>query len=232
MTTQLSGNYVPNVPQGNQQVNNTQQPINTNFQDISELIGINHIPFNTANTFGKHNFVTYYNQSSAPGAATNEMVMFSQTINNDTQLYYQYPNSSTVYQLTGGSGTNTGGVNGNGAGFVGTSTYGGNYGYQYLTGSMLMQFGLFQLTAVPSTSITYSGTQTFSWANLGMPVAFTQTPFYIEIISWYIGTSGIPTTQNSYSTGLVEVQAINNLEFNITIQNSSGNGFQVMAIGV
>jgi hypothetical protein len=228
MATQLSGTYNPSVPQANQQVNNTQHPIEINFQDISELVGVNHVPFNTANDFGKHNFVTYYNQTSAPGASTNQMVMFSQASSSGTQLFYQYPNSSTVNQLTGGSGTTP---SGNGAGYVNTGN-GYASGYQYLSGPILMQFGLISLTAVPSTNINYSGTQTFSWTNLNYQVAFTQTPFYIECIPWFVGTGGIPATSNAYSTGFVDIIAVDNLTFNITIQNSSGNTFQVMAIGI
>ncbi len=226
MAIQLSGTYTPTVPQGNQQINNTQQPINTNFQDISELISVNHIPFNTANTFGEHNYVTYYGQPNTPGASTNQMVIFSTVTDSGASLNYQYPNNSTVYTL---GSTNPAGptVDGNGAGS--SSNIGG---YQYLSGSLLMQFAIFYLTTTPTGNINYSGTQIFSWANIGNAASFTQTPFYIECSPAQIGTSGIGATSYCLSTGIIEVVAIDNLTFSVTVANTTNVAFYVMAIGI
>ena len=227
MSNSLSGSYTSNVPLATQQTNNSQPLIGTNFSDIANLISVNHIPFNTSDTFGQHNYVTYYNQTVIPSAATNQMVIYS-TVNDDgtTALNYQYPNSSTVYTIA--SGNNAGSSNGgNGAGYGG-SVYGG---YQYLAGSILMQFTLCVVTATPSGNLDYSGTQTFSWSATGSP-GFTQTPFYIEAFPVNIGTSGVPATEAALSTGFIEVIAIDNLTFTITVESTTNVEFYAMAIGL
>ena len=92
----LSSIYTPNTPQGTQQVNNTQQPINDNFQDIASLFAVNHVPFNTADDFGKHNFVNFVTQSSDPTTASAEMALYTKAVSGDTngvELFYRYPSN-------------------------------------------------------------------------------------------------------------------------------------------
>lgn len=220
MAIQLSGTYVPTVPTATQQINNTQQPIETNFQDISELIGINHIPFNTANTFGKHNYIDYLSQSSAPGCSTGQMVMFAQTVNGVNQLAYQYPNISTVYPITGNPTI----PSGNGAGgviiFNGSQT---EAGYQYLAGGIVMVFGLVTFTT-PTYPTPYTGSQTFTFIQWGAQPQFTQSVFYMGILPWALSPSP--------GTGLVTATPINLTEFTISVQNSLGGSFRYMAIGI
>lgn len=71
------------VPQANQTVASSQAPIRTNFASIQTLIDVNHNDFNDP-AFGKHKFVEMPNQTSDPGAAANEMTLYSKQYNNGT----------------------------------------------------------------------------------------------------------------------------------------------------
>ncbi len=100
----LTNNYISTVPQGNQQINNTQEPIKDNFQAIYDLIDINHVNFNTPDTFGRHKMVSYIQQSSDPSTTCSEMALYSKSVSNDTnnlELFYRYPCNGSVVQLTG-----------------------------------------------------------------------------------------------------------------------------------
>ena len=227
----LSGNYVATVPQGTQQINNTQSPIETNFQDISELIAINHIGFNTADTFGKHNYVDYYNQSSAPGASTGTMVIFSQIINGTIQLFYQYPNNPAVYPLTTSATSPSYNPNYVGWGrviYFSTGSY--IEGFQYLSSGISMVFGMITISFANLPIGNYSYAVNYGqWG--GQPV-FTQGAFYIDILPWALTLSG--TTYSS--TGLLYATPLNATQFIVTIQNTtsinSAVTFRYMAIGV
>lgn len=157
----LTGTYVEDAPQGTQQINNTQQPINTNFQDISNLIGINHINFNTADTFGQHNLLTYYEQDSDPTTAASEMALYSKKVSssNGAELFYRYPNNGSVIQLTGKSTTTSTGSYATGNQFINLNINGFVYpalGYQYLSNGLLMKWGTYWIYPTTTAFATYS----------------------------------------------------------------------------
>ncbi len=141
----LPYSYVPAIPQGNQQVNNTQSPIKNNFYDIYDIYAVNHIPFNTPDEFGKHFNINYYNQNSDPGGIPSAISLYSKAVVNDTnilELFYQYPNgnvaqlNNTTEQIIPPPPTNT-----NGGIIYSTNPTPGYTGYQYLSGGLLMKFG-------------------------------------------------------------------------------------------
>src|ERR1700678_2279788 len=140
----LPSNYTSTVPQGTQQINNTQQPINYNFQDIAALLAINHVGFNTADTFGTHNFINFITQGTDPTTASAEMALYTKAVSgdvNDAELFYRYPNNGSVLQLTGNS--SSGSTGSAGGLFTGTATYPADIGYpavgtwQYLANGIL-----------------------------------------------------------------------------------------------
>ncbi len=186
----LSNTYTPNVPQGSQQANNTQDPIEGNFQDIYDLLAINHIPFNTADTFGRHTYVNYVDQGSDPETNSTEMALYSKSVNNDTngsELFYRYPSSGTVVQLTGLTSTSSGGTSLTTGGTFTNSNYAyigqPSSGYwQYLSNNIL--FMCFNIGNSINTSTTSPYTVTFPSGSYsgGVTVpSFTQTPFNIQI---------------------------------------------------
>lgn len=137
--------YTANVPQSTQQINNSQQSINYNFQDIAALIAINHVAFNTSNTFGTHNFVNFVTQATDPTTGAAEMALYTKAVSgdtNDAELFYRYPSNGSVLQLTGstassgstgsGGGLFTGSVSSSAQGYPGTGSW------QYLSNGILM----------------------------------------------------------------------------------------------
>jgi hypothetical protein len=213
----LPGSYNPTVPQGNQQINNTQQPIETNFEDIATLLAVNHVPFNTANTFGEHNFVNYIFQSNDPSTASNEMALYSKTVDNDVntaELFYRYPSNGKVIQLTGtSSGTPSNLSEGGYTFFVGGGGAVASAYWQYFSGGIL--FMTLYINNAPY--LTNPFTVTFPCGltgNNGQTVpTFSQAPFNLQIASTqsyqpysaanYAGTiTGLNTASIYYSGNL------------------------------
>lgn len=187
--------YTPNVPQGSQQINNTQQPINTNFQDIYDLIAVNHVPFNTADDYGKHNFISYCFQDSDPSTGSAEMAVYSKIVNdsNAAELFYRYPDNGTIVQLTGLStgGSSTG--EGSGATYPsGTTTDGQSY---YAGSWQKTQYGIIIMTGYiyvssPTFTVTIpSGGSIPQMSTIFNVVCGTQAPSQ----SSYTGTPNLYT---------------------------------------
>lgn len=224
--------YTANVPQASDQINNTQSPIEQNFEYIYDLIGVNHVNFNTANDFGKHNFVTYYNQTTEPTPGDDEIIIFSQETSSGTQLYYKYPNDTTVYSITGSS---TSGSTASGTGYCSVNNTALNaFGYQYLAGSLSMQFSnTFTFPNSGSLTTPYSGTYTFKYTSFGMQ-GFTTAVYHLEVMPRTLtGTSPSGSSTVTYqSQGTVQATIIDKDSFSITINNGYGGYMQVLAIGV
>jgi len=88
--------YTPDTPQPSNPMNSTQPLILANFQAIAELIGVNHVGFNSTDC-GKHNFISLPNTTD-PGADTTEITMFSKVTGspNPCELFIQYPAGGTA----------------------------------------------------------------------------------------------------------------------------------------
>ena len=70
--------YTNNIPQATDRPNNSQPLILANFAAIATLNAVNHVAFDAADQ-GKHKFVTMPIQGAAPGAAANEITLYSRT---------------------------------------------------------------------------------------------------------------------------------------------------------
>ncbi len=214
----LPNTYIPNVPQGNQQINNTQQPIEGNFQDIYDLLAINHIPFNTTDTFGRHTLVEYVNQSTDPATTSTEMALYSKVVTNDpngSELFYRYPSSGNVVQLTGVSSTSTGGSGLTSGGYFyapESIAFGAVAGYwQYLSnGILFMSYAVNNYISSPTTSPYVFTFPSGTFANGVVVPTFTQTPFNIQITGQFEGQNGtnvnFAATATSNTQGLIYYQ--------------------------
>lgn len=240
----LSNTYVSAVPQSSQQVSNSQNSIEGNFQDIYTLLAINHIPFNTADTFGRHTYVNYVEQGSDPATLSTEMALYSKSVNNDTngaELFYRYPNSGNVVQLTGVTSTSSGGTStalggtfyADGAVYLGYPSSG--Y-WQYLSNNVLfMSFiisnavGASSPTTSPYTFYFPSGT----YSNGAIVPAFTQTPFNIQVTSAFPASQGNLGTNVNYAATAVS-STTGTMYYNPTsLTTSAGvNLVIVTAIGI
>lgn len=223
--------YIPDIPQGQQQINQTTSGIQGNFQYIYDLININHVPFNTLDDFGKHTFINYVQQTVPPTTNTTEMAMFTMLslTTNKLELFARYPNNGTVIQLTG-SGSNQNNINNpvGGTYLAGYNPDGYQYGpgmWQYFPGGGFMLFG--------TISTAYAGVGNGSTITAKFPIAngiptFSQTPFNIQI--W--DANGNPYS-SSDSFGFYSCDVVDTTKF--TIYNkikSSGWSASWMVIGV
>jgi hypothetical protein len=95
--------YLPNIPQPNDLLSESQGDILGNFQSANTTYGINHYPFDNATVgqIGKHKYVEMPVSAVIPaGLITNEGTVYSKTANAASQLFYSPDNSTNEYQLT------------------------------------------------------------------------------------------------------------------------------------
>ncbi len=215
----LSSIYVSNIPQANQQINNTQPQFNGNFQAMAELIAVNHVPFNTADEFGKHALVDYVIQSVDPTTGPAEIALYSKLVDNDVnkaELFYRYPNNGNVVQLSGSEGGSSGTTSG-GSYATGTNPSGFTYlagTWQYISSGLLLMTGEIELK---NTSVL---TGEFPIAT-GVP-QFSNTPFVFVITN----------TNNVSSLTYYSADIVSSTQYKCrqTVSQSSVLGW--MAIGV
>ncbi len=237
----LSSTYISNVPQGNQQINNTQQPIEGNFQDIYDLLAINHIPFNTANTFGRHTLVEYVNQATDPSTNSTEMALYSKSVSNDTngsELFYRYPSNGSVVQLTGLTSTPTGGSGLTTGGMFSSGSSGVNFGiaaggsWQYLANGILVtSFYISNLVTSPASSpYTFYFPAGTYYGGVVVP-SYTQTPFNAQITS---GTTGQGTSGQDVNYSITLTNNTSGLLYynGPIITNSSISTVYITLIGI
>lgn len=200
----LPYSYTPDVPQAQQQINNTQQPINYNFQDIATLLGINHVAFNTVDTFGTHNTVSYIQQTSDPSTTSTEMALYSKAVTSDPnilEMFYRYPSNGNIVQLTGNQyNTQDVTINTGGGAFTlnNFDLPNSGYGYvtqgywQYLSNNILITSGLvsnfFGSTSPTSPyNVIFPGGYTNTNPGAIAIPSYTQTPFCILLTAGSAG---------------------------------------------
>lgn len=194
--------YSTNVPQSSQKISATQAPIQSNFQAINELINVNHIGFNDAINFGKHNFTTLPFQVSDPATASNEMALYAKATGspNPGEMFARYPSNGSVIQISGSS-----------AGGAGASTN----GWSYLPGNILMKWG--QATGI------VSGANTITYPTSGSQPPFTSSVFMVEYTP---ASSYTLTGPCAYITGQTT------LHFVLNVPNTMSSTISWLAIGV
>ncbi len=229
--------YVPNVPQGSQAIDATQPPINGNFQDIADLMAVNHIGFNTVDTFGKHSFVSYVNQLVDPVTSSTEMALYSKLVSGDSNLsemFYRYPSSGAIVQLTGSpvTGQSSGGAGSGGliSAYYPTdanssNSWGSGY-YQYLSNGVLMMQWNYNNNVTTSVSPTTPFVVAIPHGS-GIP-SFTQTPFNLQLG----GAGGNSTTLAINEFAVVATSSTTiNMYYNSTNKSGIYSG-TIIAIGI
>jgi hypothetical protein len=204
--------YTYNVPQPAQPFNQTQSIILNNFQAINELINVNHVAFNTVNTFGKHNFLSLEIQSTDPQTASTDIALYTKATSggpNAAEIFYRYPNNGTIAQLTGGSSTPA----------TSAATSGGNAsaGWCLFPSGVLIKWG---------TGTTQNGQSTVVFPTSSSIPAYKSGIGYIKTTATGSNTVNIAeiVTSNGYGT----------TEFLVFISNGTGGStnFNYFCIGV
>lgn len=190
--------YIPDIPQGTQQINNTTKGIQENFQYINDLIAVNHVGFNTPDIFGNHTQVNYVQQTVDPVTGPAEIALYSKpsTTANGIELFYRYPNNGVVNQLTG-SDQDSGNAGATGGGYFNINDSSllntlPNYGFgylisghwQYLSNGTLIISGItnnYYTTTKPTSPYTITIPSGIKDLNGKTIPSFTQTPFNVQV---------------------------------------------------
>jgi len=85
------------TPLATQQINQTQAPIRTNFQTLSDAFNVNHVPFADPINFGKHNVTQFLGQTNTPLGSVPAFITGLPT--REFNIYNTIPNGNAV--LTG-----------------------------------------------------------------------------------------------------------------------------------
>ncbi len=241
----LQYTYTPNTPQSNQQINNTQQAINYNFIDIASLIAVNHVGFNTADTFGTHNFVNFVTQSTDPTTAAAEMALYTKAVSGDSngvELFYRYPSNGSVLQLTGSTASSgsTGSGGGLFTGSVSSQGYPVNGSWQYLANGILMMtwqvtngYSSSNSNTTSSPMIVYIPNSTNSYTTLGsstMP-SFTTAVYNMQIATTNPAAETATSVQTNNAITIVSTTTAN-LYWTGTASQGAQGSVVITAIGI
>ena len=230
--------YTSTVPQGTQQINQTQLPIEVNFQSIASLIEVNHVGFNES-LEGKHTFVSYVQQSADPSTSSTEMALYSKPVSGDKnilELFYRYPNNGSVVQLTGTTNptTATGGTFSGYTGSPSGTTTSWNSGFwQYMSNGILVMGWIPSNLIAPGQSYP-AGTPIPAAipSGYGAP-SFTQTPFNIQFVTSYSSSTILNSSiVSAVAVSPTVVNLYNAYAVNGTQGPNAWAGIYILAIGV
>jgi hypothetical protein len=197
--------YSTNVPQANQLIKATQYPIESNFLAINDWISVNHVGFNDATNYGKHTFLSLPSQGSNPTTTSNQMAVFCAPSSgaNPYEIYYRYPSSGTIVQLSGsGSGSSGGGV--------------ANPGYAYLSSTVFIMWG--------NATGLVTGSNTITFPSGGGFPAFSSTPYQV----YFTPSQGIST---AYSQAYISSSSTVSFNLQIPVGGSFTSAYW-LALGV
>ena len=179
----MSYTFSTNIPQSAQKISATQAPIMSNFQAINELINVDHVGFNDAVNYGKHNFTTFPVQGSDPTTLSGEMAIYSKATPsgpNAAEIFYRYPSDGTVVQLTGS--TSSGGAATN--------------GYAYMSSTLFIMWGTATGIVNGSNTIVFPTTSGYpSFSSTPYQIYFSAATTYTNLTSTAPYISSSSTTQ-------------------------------------
>jgi hypothetical protein len=154
--------YNANIPQPNDRIKDSQSQILNNFQAIDTYVGVNHVPFGTADS-GKHNYVELPVQASNPPIVfpVGEIALYSflNATTSQNELYINKQNELTTVQVPATASI----LSTDSAPVLGAN------GWSYLPSGILIKWGLGQAT----NPVTAQSFPTLSGGGSPIP-AFTQ----------------------------------------------------------
>jgi hypothetical protein len=168
--------YTANTPNSSDPMNTTQSLILNNFQAINELIGVNHVGFNSTDS-GKHNLLSLEYQSTLPTTASTDINVFCQQTPsgpNAAELFYIDTVGGSPQQLTNVN-TPTTSSSLYPAGTSGTGWC------KFADSGIIMKWGTATVTIVPQfTGVSNEVTFFYLPTGSGIP-AYTLAIFYCTI---------------------------------------------------
>jgi|GEM_PF-5017230 hypothetical protein len=179
--------YTPDTPQAANPQNNTTTTIRSNFQAINELVNVNHVGFNSSDV-GKHNFVSLEFQDPIPTVQVSQLNLYCQATGspNVAEIFYNYPDNSTIEQLSDQTVPITG---------TGTSFGDAAQGYCTFPSGVVMRWGQATLKGEGNTTVDFTigtpaYTTTFLNGAVGPTTSGTATPMGLQL-NGYISTTSM-----------------------------------------
>ena len=131
------------VPQASQNLQQTQDPILTNFSTIDSVFGIDHQIYGTTGA-GKHNKVTFPLQGSAPSFLSTEIGLYNFTdpVTSQNELFIKLVNFS-AFPMTAFD-------------FQATGPFSGGSGWMYLPTKFKQIWGVASIISGGTLTITFS----------------------------------------------------------------------------
>lgn len=199
--------YTSATPNATDPMNVTAPLIQANFQAINELISVNHVPFNTANTSGNHNQLSMQFQTDDPGTAVTDLAVYVKATGspNAAEIFYQYPNNGTVHQLTPS----------NAAGGGGTSATTSGTGWCQFPSGIIMRWGVATINAAVSNGVIFT-----------LPTG-TGIPVYQQSIGYVQATLLQSTSSNTNFNNIVTSNAYGLTKIGIFTTNASPSTYMV-----
>lgn len=92
--------YNPDIPQASDDPSQSQGQILANFQALNTFLSVNHVDLNDGDE-GKHKFLQFPEQSSAPATAANEGALYTKAVSGATELFFREESNGAELQITG-----------------------------------------------------------------------------------------------------------------------------------
>ncbi len=145
--------YTSNTPNASDAMNVTQSLILNNFRAINEIVAVNHVGFNVANDFGKHNLLNLQLQTTDPDVDATDVALYAKNVgsSNPSELVYRYPNNGTVAQLTPAAGSTSGGS------AAATWGFADGQGWCQFSSGIIFKFGIATLVSNAQSGVSYPG---------------------------------------------------------------------------
>ena len=90
--------YQSNIPLATDQLDNSQVDLQDNFGSINTYLNVNHVAFNSADQ-GKHAFVTFPIQGSAPSFLAGEEGLYNAQLSSVSELYVHKQYNGTTAEI-------------------------------------------------------------------------------------------------------------------------------------
>ncbi len=167
--------YNPNIPQPTDVISQSQADILNNFMALGTTFDVNHIDFNAFDA-GKHKFIQFPLQGSAPATSNTEIALFSQTstLTSNVELAIRKQNNGTVYEISAQAAAS---------------------GWSRLTSGILLKWGNF--ATVPGANVINFP--------VGATIPVFGSIFQVIISTKALGASDTNVLLNSFTTAAMTV---------------------------
>lgn len=199
--------YNPNIPQPSNQLSQSQSDMLQNFTALQTLIDVNHVDFSDGDDQGKHKWVTFPLQESAPSFNAGEVGLYNLNFatTSTNELFLNSQNGTNIPTTASTLSTNAAPAQNSG-------------GWTYLPSGLILKFGSFTGNSGLST-VTLSG---------------ATIPVYTQILSVIVCAYSTATTDQNFAVRLGPI--LSNTQFQVyisarTTTGSATGGFQFLAIG-